>query len=118
MFEHRSQPLLPLALWRQRLARSMLLAGAIIAVTLAIGVAGYHYLGRLAWIDALLDAAMILSGMGPMNPLTTVPGKLFATVYALFSGLIFIGSAGVLAAPWLHRLLHSLHAEPDDDAEG
>ncbi len=80
-------------------------------MALGIGVIGYHVFVGLPWIDALLDASMILGGMGPVNPITTTSGKLFASFYALFSGLFFIAAAGVLLAPFLHRLLHRFHLE-------
>ena len=90
-------------------------AGAIIATALAIGIVGYRFLGGLSWIDALVNAAMILSGMGPVDPLASVAGKLFAAFYALFSGLVFIGTASILVAPWVHRILHRFHVERRDD---
>ncbi len=112
-FERRSQPLLARRLWWRRVFVSAIIAGLLIALALGIGIVGYHYLGGLRWIDAVLDASMILSGMGPMSPLTTDTGKLFAAVYALFSGLAFIGTTGILLAPWAHRLLHLFHADAD-----
>lgn len=116
MFESRFEPLLPRPLWLARVARSLLLAAGFIAAALTLGVLGYHYLARLAWIDALVDASMILSGMGPVNPLVTKSGKIFASCYALFSGLMFIGASGIVVAPFLHRLMHRLHVE--DSAGG
>lgn len=87
-----------------------MVAGAI-AVALGIGILGYHWLGGLAWIDALVNASMILGGMGAVDPITTVAGKLFASGYAIFSGLFFLAASAVLVAPWLHRLLHRFHIE-------
>ena len=113
MFEHPSQPLLPHPLWLQRLARSGALAGSIIGLSLGLGAAGYHWLAGLGWLDATLNAAMILAGMGPVDRLDGDAAKLFAIFYALFSGVVFIGTAGVLVAPWAHRLLHRMHADPD-----
>ena len=78
---------------------------------LSIGILGYHFIAHLTWIDALLNASMILTGMGPVNTLTTVPGKLFASAYALFSGVFFLAATSVVLAPLLHRLLHRLHVE-------
>ena len=95
--------------------RSTILAGGMVGGALLIGMLGYRFLNRESWIDAFVDAAMILGGMGPVTPLGSDGAKLFAGCYALFSGLIFVGSAAVLVAPWLHGLLHRLHAEPDDD---
>lgn len=96
---------------RHHYVRSVVFAASVVAVALAIGVVGYHGLNGEPWIDALVDATMILGGMGPVAPLTNDGAKLFASFYALFSGLVFIGTAAVLVAPWVHRLLYWLHAE-------
>jgi hypothetical protein len=111
MYEHRSQPLLPLSKFARRLARHGGVAALLLAVSLGGGVLGYHSLEGQAWIDALLNASMILGGMGPVNELHTTAGKLFASAYALFSGLAFLATAGILLAPVAHRLLHRLHAD-------
>jgi hypothetical protein len=89
------------------------LAGVTVAVALGVGVVGYHWLGGLPWIDALLNASMILGGMGPVDPMTSPAGKLFASFYALFSGLLFIGVASLVVAPFVHRIMHSLHIEEE-----
>ena len=73
---------------------------------------GYHYLESLSWIDSLLNASMILGGMGPVTPLATTVGKLFASAYALYSGLVLVATAAIITAPFLHRLLHQLHVTP------
>ena len=96
--------------------RAGVLAGGMVVGALLVGMLGYHVLNGEAWIDAFLDAAMILGGMGPVGTMHSDGAKLFAGCYALFSGLVFIGSAAVLVAPWLHGLLHRLHAEPDDES--
>lgn len=96
---------------RRAYLRSMALAAAVAGAALAIGVCGYHFLNGEAWIDALVDAAMILSGMGPVEPLTSPAAKLFAAFYALMSGLVLIGTSAILLAPWVHLLLHRLHAD-------
>ncbi len=83
----------------------------MIVFALGIGVVGYHLIAGLPWIDSLLNASMILGGMGPVDPLHTDAAKLFASFYALFSGLMFIGIASVLVAPFVHRLLHRIHYE-------
>jgi len=88
-----------------------MLALGLIAVALAIGICGYHFIARLSWIDSLLNASMILGGMGPVDTLQTTAAKLFASFYALFSGLAFIGIASLLVAPFAHRLLHRFHIE-------
>lgn len=76
---------------------------------LGLGVAGYHFTEHMPWIDALVNAAMILGGMGPVDSLHTTSGKLFASFYALFSGLVFITTAGILLAPAMHRMMHRFH---------
>jgi len=110
-YEHRSQPLLPRRLFIKRVINHGLLALAVVGVSLAIGVLGYRAFAGLSWIDALMNAAMILGGMGPVNPISTVAGKLFASFYALYAGVAFLAIAAVLIAPFAHRLLHTLHLE-------
>lgn len=111
MYEHRTHRLLSPAEFLKRVGRHGLVAFVFLVFGLGIGVAGYHYLAHLAWVDSLLNASMILGGMGPVDPLTTSVAKLFASFYALFSGLMFVGIASVLLAPFVHRLLHRVHAE-------
>ncbi len=88
-----------------------MLALGVMGIGLGIGVVGYHDLAGLSWLDSLLNASMILGGMGPVDPLHEPAAKLFASFYALFSGLVFIGVASVLVAPFAHRLLHKLHLD-------
>ena len=116
MYEHRTQPLLGLREFAIRLARHGAVSLVLIAGSLLIGAAGYHLTEGLAWLDALLNAAMILTGMGPVTPLRHVSGKLFATFYALYSGVAFLAIAGLLVAPVAHRLLHRLHVEEGKDS--
>jgi hypothetical protein len=111
MYEHRKSPLLPRPAFYARLARNALLALAIVTVSLGIGMAGYHGLERLPWLDAFENAAMILSGMGPVAAIQTSAGKFFAGCYALFSGLAFITAISVLFAPVFHRFIHKFHLE-------
>lgn len=85
------------------------------SLSLSLGSLGYHYLGELSWIDALLNAAMILTGMGPVDRMPSTSGKLFAAGYALYSGVAFISMVGVLVAPVFHRILHAFHVDLDDD---
>src|SRR5438270_12556840 len=115
MFESRHQPLLPRAEFLRRQARYAALALAIVFGSLLLGVVGYHAFEGLEWLDALLNASMILGGMGPVNELHTPAGKLFASFYALYSGLVVLVAAGVLFAPLLHRILHRFHLEIDSD---
>lgn len=114
MFEHRKKPLLSRPLFYRRVFFHASYSLFAIIIALGIGVLGYHYLADLSWIDSLLNAAMILGGMGPVNVLEGDPAKLFSAAYALFSGLFFIGIAALLVAPFAHRLLHHLHM--DDEA--
>ena len=109
MYEPRNRPLLSRAKFARRVARHGLVALAAIAIALGIGVIGYHSLADLGWIDSLLNASMILGGMGPVDPLRSSVAKIFASCYALFSGLAFIGIASLLVAPFAHRLLHHFH---------
>jgi hypothetical protein len=111
MYERRTQPLLSRRVFYRRVSRSACLGAAIILGSLLIGMAGYHYFERLPWLDAFTNASMILSGMGPLAPIQTTAGKLFAGCYALFSGIAFISSIGVVFAPIYHRFLHKFHLE-------
>ncbi len=111
MYEHRRDPLLPFPIFVRRVLRSFYVAAALIALALGAGVLGYHLLEGLHWIDAILNASMILGGMGPVAELHTTAGKLFASAYALFSGIAFITTSGILLAPFLHRFLHRFHLE-------
>ncbi len=100
---------MPRRLFVRRVARWSAVAGIVFIGSLALGVCGYHFVERLPWIDALLNASMILGGMGPVDPLRTTGGKLFASFYALYSGLAIISVAGLLLAPVVHRFLHKFH---------
>lgn len=110
-FEHGAQPVIPRSQFLARLARSGIIALGLIAVSLAVGMLGYHTLEGLGWLDAFLNAAMLLGGMGPVNPPLSSAGKLFAGLYALYCGLVVILVAGVLLAPVAHRILHNFHVE-------
>src|SRR2546427_642699 len=112
-FEHRHEPLLPKHLFMRRLRRHGVLAAAIIGGSLALGVVGYRALEGWSWLDSLLEASMILSGMGPVKELKTDAGKLFASLYALYSGVALLTTIGVLFAPVVHRFLHRFHLERD-----
>ena len=109
MFEHRQQPLVPRGVFLSRLAKHAGVATLLVGGTLGIGMAGYHWLERLPWVDAYLNAAMILGGMGPVAELHTTAGKLFAGTYALFAGIIFLAGVSVVFAPIAHRALHRFH---------
>jgi hypothetical protein len=111
LYEHHSEPLLPVHLWRWRILRSAGLAAIVACTALAMGVLGYHIIGGLSWVDALLEASMILGGMGPVATMANDAVKVFASLYALFSGLVLIGTMGILLGPWLHRMMHLFHSE-------
>ena len=111
MYEHRTQQLLTRSKFLRRALAHLGIGLGAIAVALAVGIAGYHYIAGLKWVDALLNASMILGGMGPVDPLNSTAAKVFASFYALFSGLMFIGVLAVLLAPFVHRLMHRLHME-------
>jgi hypothetical protein len=108
-FEKRNQPLAPLDIWCLRVIRSIGAAALLIAISLSIGVFGYHLLGKLSWVDSLLEASMILGGMGPVAPMQNDSVKLFASAYALFSGLVLLSTMGIVLGPWLHRMMHHFH---------
>lgn len=109
LYENRKQPLASRKVFASRIARNALVGLFIILFSLIMGMAGYHYFEHLSWIDSLLNASMILGGMGPVNTVETNAGKLFASFYALYSGIILLAAAGVLAAPIYHRFLHRFH---------
>ena len=111
MYEHRSEPVLEFDAFLRRLARHGGLSAALIAVSLGVGTLGYRVLGRLDWVDAFMNASMILTGMGAVDPMPTVAAKLFASLYALYSGIVFLVAVGLLGAPILHRIPHRLHAD-------
>jgi hypothetical protein len=111
VYEHHSHRLLPWHLFLRRAGGHLLIALALIAAAVGVGTLGYHLLNGLGWIDAFLNASMILSGMGPVDRMESDAAKLFAAVYALFSGLVFIAISGLVLAPWLHRLFHLMHIE-------
>lgn len=111
MYEHQSHPLLTRAQFIRRVGQHGLIALVVIAIALGIGIFGYHLIAHLGWVDSLLNASMILGGMGPVDQLQTTAAKLFASFYALFSGLAFVGIASLMIAPFAHRLLHRFHLE-------
>ena len=110
-YENRKQPILSSKAFFRRVIMHAAIGGSAIAIALGIGVAGYHWIGGLPWIDSLLNASMILGGMGPVDQLSTSAAKLFASFYALFSGLFMVGAASLMLAPFLHRMMHRIHME-------
>lgn len=120
MYEHRLQPPISRRAFLARMARHGGFAFAVLAVSLVVGIVGYHTFEKLPVIDGFLNSAMLLGGMGPVDPPKTTPGKLFAGFYALYAGLIVITVASVIGAPIFHRLLHRFHWEEQEkgDTEG
>lgn len=114
LFEHRSERLITRAAFARRLGRHALTAALIMTFSLFIGIVGYEHFEHLPWRDAFLNSAMLLGGMGPVDALKTPAGKLFAGFYALYAGIVFLGTATVLLAPVLHRILHTFHCDEHD----
>ena len=113
-YERRGEPLAPLKVFRRRLMNSAMVTGVVIGGSLILGIFGYRFFGGLTdWVDCIYNASMILGGMGPVAELHTAGGKLFASLYALYSGVVLLASVGVLLSPVLHRLLHRFHLETD-----
>ena len=112
MYEHKRQPLAPVGTFYKRILKNLLIAVAVMAISLAIGITGYYYsCNDITALDAFHNAAMILSGMGPVITISCKTGKWFSSFYALFSGVIFISNMGIILLPVAHRLFHSLHLE-------
>ncbi len=109
MYEHHKQPLAKRSIFAQRLALNGVIGLILLLFSLGIGMLGYHFLESLSWLDSLLNASMILGGMGPVNPVQTDAGKIFASFYALYSGVVLLAAVGILAAPIFHRFLHRFH---------
>jgi hypothetical protein len=114
-FEHRSQKIASLPQFLMRLVRYALFAGALIVFSVLIGTTGYHYLGHLRWLDSFHMACMILTGMGPVEVMKSNGAKIFSSLFALYSGVAFLSITAVFFAPVVHRFLHILHVEKDED---
>ena len=112
--ERRHEKLAPRSVFVRRIIASLVGALGLIMVALVIGICGYHFLAGFNWIDSLLEASMILGGMGPVNQLPTDAAKVFASIYALFSGLILIAIMGIILSPVAHRVLHKFHVDEED----
>ena len=113
-FERRHEKLAPIPVFIKRIFGALGIAVSMAGLALGIGILGYHFIGNFAWTDSLLEASMILGGMGPINQLTTDGAKVFASLYALFSGLVFIAVMGVVLSPLVHRVLHTFHVDEED----
>ena len=109
MYEHHKQPLARKSVFAKRLARNGVIGSLLLLFSLFIGMLGYHFFEGLSWLDSMLNASMILGGMGPVAPLQTIAGKVFASLYALYSGVVLLAAVGILAAPIFHRFLHHFH---------
>jgi hypothetical protein len=113
-YEHRKQPLLPRQSFVRRLIYAAFLSAILLALWTAVGMVGYHLLAGLSWIDAFLNSAMIVGGMGPVDVLKNEPAKVFAGFFAILSGVIFLSVFGLLIGPVFHRFLHRFHLETDE----
>jgi hypothetical protein len=113
-FESRHDQLAPISVFVKRLIGSVAIAMGLILFVLCLGIAGYHFIAGYKWIDSLLEASMILGGMGPVKELPGDTAKVFASAYALFSGLIFIAVMGLVLSPVVHRILHKFHVDEKD----
>lgn len=109
MYERKHQPPLSRAQFARRLALHTAWATVLLVGSLGVGMLGYSYFEHLPWLDAFLNSAMLLGGMGPVDPPRTAGGKLFAGLYALYAGLVFLVTAALMFGPILHRLLHRFH---------
>ena len=113
-FERRHEALAPPEVYRHRLVTAGAVGGVLVALSLAIGIAGYMFLEGLDAMDAFLNAAMILSGMGPLHNPSTFGGKMFCALYALYSGFAVLAIAGIVFAPVVHRVFHRFHIDEED----
>lgn len=113
-FEGRSDQLAPISVYAQRIAAAIAIAVCLMAIALFLGIVGYHFIAGFNWVDSLLEASMILGGMGPVRELPRDSAKIFASIYALFSGVIFIALMGIILAPVVHRVLHKFHVDEED----
>ena len=116
-FEHKSKPLLPIEKFYVRVIKYAFFATLLIAGSLCIGIVGYRYFNQLSWIDSLVNASMILTGMGPVDPLKNDGAKYFASFYSIFSGVGFLSTVAVFLAPVVHRFFHKLHIMDSSSAD-
>lgn len=114
-YERRTDELAPRSIFIKRIIGALGLAFVVICVSLLIGIAGYHFLGGFDWVDSLLEASMILGGMGPVNELHGDSAKIFASVFALYSGLVVIALMGIMLSPVVHRVMHKFHVDEKDE---
>ena len=112
-FEHQSEPVIPFDKFIKRLFRYTFFAFLLLGFSLGIGVLGYHHFNELPWLDSLLNASMILTGMGPIDPMKNDGAKWFASFYSIFSGVVFLSTVAVFLSPIVHRFLHKLHVDEE-----
>jgi len=117
-YENKKQPLAPAKVYYKRVFSNLAVATIILSICLLIGILGYHYIAHIEWIDAVHNASMILSGMGPVADVKNFWGKIFSSAYALFSGVAFITNIGFVLAPVAHRFFHKLHVDLKTDQDG
>jgi len=113
-FEHKNKPVISNAEFLKRQLRFVGYAMLLLTVSLGMGMAGYRYHTGMSWMDAFLNASMILTGMGPIDQMPTAGAKFFAGCYALFSGVVFLSTVAVMFTPLVHRLLHLMHIDESD----
>ncbi|MES2626752.1 MAG: hypothetical protein V4628_15805 [Pseudomonadota bacterium] len=111
MFEHHRQPVIPFDKFIRRVFRGAGVLLILLFVSLLVGMTGYHKLESMDWVEAFYNAALIMSGMGPANDLNTTAGKIFASIYSIYSGLFLVAATGLLLMPFFHRVLHTFHHE-------
>ncbi|SFZ91592.1 hypothetical protein SAMN05428642_102154 [Flaviramulus basaltis] len=112
-FEHKNHQILPFKKFILRVIKYFLFSVVLIVFSLGIGTIGYYHYANISWVDAFYNASLILTGMGPVDQMPTDGAKLFASFYALFSGIAFLSTVAVIFAPIAHRLLHVLHVKED-----
>lgn len=113
-FERKHEPVASPAEFNRRLVRVTAVTGVVLALWLAVGIVGYRVLAHMGWVDATYNASMIMGGMGPVDPLPDATAKLFASAYAIVSGVLLLAAVGVMLSPILHRILHLFHVEAGD----
>jgi len=114
LLERHHDHLAPISVYVQRILGSLAIAFSLILIALLVGIGGYHFIAGFNWVDSLLEASMILGGMGPVRELPNETAKVFASIYALFSGVVFIALMGIILAPVAHRVLHKFHVDEKD----
>lgn len=116
-FEHRRQKVVPLGQFLKRVFRYTMFSGSLIVFSVLIGSLGYHFIGKLMWLDSFHMSCMILTGMGPVAEMKSDSAKIFSSLFALYSGVAFLSITAVFFAPIVHRVLHMLQVEPDENPE-